>query len=368
MPSSTRKIPGPTLCATAALGTLLFATANARADEAVPVRVIEAAAAEAAETLRLTGTVTARQRAHLSPRVSGLVKVVHVDAGDVVKRGDVLVELDRTLGELAVRRAEAALSEARTQLAEARRLQSEAKELVVDNFIPETEARARGANVELTDATATRLEVELREAVERLERHAVPAPFAGVIASKQTEAGEWVETGTPVVELVGTEGLRIDVQAPQERFSDIDADTRVAVRLDGHPREEWSGRVGAVVPVNDPGARTFLVRVLVDEAAEFLMPGMSAEVSFAIRGDGVAVTVPRDALVRAPDGSDRVWIVASDDGAARAEPRTVRIGRSLAETVEVVDGLEPGLPVVVRGNESLREGQAVQIVETAAEM
>jgi RND family efflux transporter MFP subunit len=154
----------------------------------------------------------------------------------------------------------------------------------------------------------------------------------------------------------------LDVQAPQERFVDIDEETPVSVRLDGHPKISLRGRVAAKVPVNDAGARTFLVRVLLQDADGLMIPGMSAEAIFGIRSERSAVTVPRDALVRDSDGTGRVWSVRKVDGEARAFPRVVRLGRSLAETVEVVDGLEPELAVVVRGNETLREGQPVHVV------
>lgn len=331
-------------------------------DSAAPVRVTRAEVADTAETLRLTGTVTAERRARLSPRVSGLVAAVHVDAGDRVEEGEVLLELDRKLAELALRREEAALEEARARLGEAKRLQGEANALVKDEFIPATDARARTANVKLNAAVVARLDAEVREASELVERHSLIAPFGGVISHKRTEAGEWVQTGTPVLELVGTERVRLDVQVPQERFLDIDEKTPVSVRLDGRPERSFAGRIAAKVPVHDRGARTFLVRVLLEDADGWMIPGMSAEARFGIRGAESAVAVPRDALVRAPDGTDRVWVVERVDGETRAFPRTVRLGRSLAETIEVVGGLEAELPVVVRGNETLRDGQLVRVI------
>jgi RND family efflux transporter MFP subunit len=335
---------------------------SSEADPATPVEVARAVAADTAETLRLTGTVTAERRARLSPRVSGLVAAVRVDAGDRVEEGDVLLDLDRVLAELGLRRAEAAVDEARTRLTEAKRLQGEAKELVKDNYIPETDAHARTANVKLNAAVVARLEAEVHEAQERVARHSVVAPFAGVISRKLTEAGEWVETGVPVLELVGTDDLRLDVQAPQERFVDVDENTSVSVRLDGHPNRTFTGRVAAKVPVHDPGARTFLVRVLLEDADGWMIPGMSAAATFGISGERSAVTVPRDALVRDSDAIERVWIVEDVDGESRVSSRPVRIGRSLAETIEVVEGLEVDLPVVIRGNETLREGQVVQVL------
>jgi hypothetical protein len=93
-----------------------------------------------------------------------------------------------------------------------------------------------------------------------------------------------------------------------------------------------------------------------------MIPGMSATATFGISGERSAVTGPRDALVRDADGIERVWIVQDIDGESRVSARPVRLGRSLAETIEVVEGLEVDLPVVIRGNETLREGQAVQVL------
>ncbi len=362
--SARSRAPGRLLLAAigCAGGMFLAASGVVADDSPAPVRVVQAVATDSARLLRLTGTVTAERRARLSPRVSGLVSTVRVDAGDRVEKGDVLLDLDRVLAELAVRQAQAALDEARARLAEAKRLQAEAATLLRDEFIPESEVESRGATVKLNAAAVARLDAEAREARELVARHSVIAPFAGVIASKRTESGEWVETGTAVLELVGTEDLRLDVQVPQERFVDIEEDMAVEVRLDGWPDRPRVGRVAAIVPVNDPGARTFLVRVELGAAAA-IFPGMSGDASFAIRGQPNAMVVPRDALVRAPDGGDRIWVVEARDGGTQAVPRKVSIGRALAETVEVVEGLALGDSVVVRGNETLREGQSVHVLD-----
>jgi RND family efflux transporter MFP subunit len=354
------------------LSTLLAPLRPAGADEPAPVRVATAVSADAADTLRLSGTVTARQSAGLSPRVSGLVTAVHVDAGDRIDAGDVLLDIDPALARLHLRQAEAALREGEAQLAESRRLHREAAQLVAERHLPETEVHARAAAIELAAATAARLEADVRSAAELLERHALVAPFAGVISARRTEAGEWVETGTAVLDLVDTDHIRLDVQVPQERFGDIDADTSVRIHLDGTAEQSFPGRVIARVPVNDPAARSFLVRVgLAGDDAEQratrrLIPGMSAIAVFALASAENAVAVPRDALVRADDGSFRVWLVDRSGDTPRVHARAVRVGRSLAARVEVRDGLVAGDVVVVRGNESLREGQAVDVREDAA--
>ena len=77
-----------------------------------------------------------------------------------------------------------------------------------------------------------------------------------------------------------------------------------------------------------------------------------------------ALIVPRDAVVRRPDGSETIWTIEVEDGVTKAAPRVVRTGRVYRNNVEVLsDNLEPGTQVVVRGNEILRPGQPVTVTE-----
>jgi RND family efflux transporter MFP subunit len=339
----------------------LLALNPVAAQDAAPVVLTEARVERVIEQLPLTGTVTARQQASLSPRTSGLVATVHVDAGDRVIAGATLVTLDSTLAELAVQRAEAALAEARARLTENERRRDETRKLLAQQSIAETEAQAREAELRIAAAAARQLEVEVRERTELLARHTVVAPFAGVVTRKLTDAGEWVNTGTAVVELVAIDRARVDVQLPQERFAEITDDTSVEITLDALPGSTIPGRVTARVPVSDPAARTALVRVEPKDAAVRLLPGKSARVVFHLPSAEPVLTVPRDALVRRPDGTRNVWIAERDGDAWKAAPRRVDLGRLFADLVEIRAGLEPGQHVVLQGNETLRDGQPLKI-------
>ena len=348
-----------------ALALALLISGQALAQKAAPVEVTTVGLATLSEELVLSGTVTALRRADLSPRVSGLVQRIAADTGDQVKAGQLLVELDPTLARLAMQRTGSALAEARTQLREARRLHKEATSLVDRKFLPGTRLDAAKAELDRARASVARREAEHRETSEIVARHRVNAPFGGVIVRRHAELGEWVDTGDAVLELVSTGALRIDVQMPQEHFPRIADDSPVTVRPDASDQLRLEGRIAARVPVSDPTDRTFLVRVLVDRHDGALAPGMSARVAFSLPVAGRGLTVPRDALMRRPDGSVDVWLARDGaDGAASATRQAVRLGRSLANRVEIVAGLEPGQRVIVRGNERLREGQPVRVVGT----
>lgn len=353
----------PEICRVA-LATLIacLSASYASAQDAVPVTVAAPRSAQVTDELRLTGTLTAERSARLSPRVDGLVARVRVDAGDRVRAGAPLIELDSTVASLALDRARAGTAEARARSDEAMRLAVEARRLVAEKHLPQTELARREAEAKLAAAALAASQASEREQAELLRRHVVPAPFSGVVARRLTDVGEWVSRGTPVIELVATDRVRLDVQAPQERFSAIREDAVVRVSADALGGDSLPGRVVARVPVSDPSARTFLVRVVVDEPAGRLLPGTSATAVFALPSAKQALVIPRDALLRYPDGSHTVFVLRDGPNGPTALERPVKLGGGGAQ-VEILEGIERTDRVVVRGNERLRSGQAVRIVE-----
>jgi RND family efflux transporter MFP subunit len=329
---------------------------------AAPVSVAVPRTASIGQELRLTGTLTAEHSASVSPRVDGLVARLQVDAGDRVEAGATLLELDATVATLALRRAEANVAEARVRLAEARRLLDEGRRLVAERHLPKTELGRRESEAALAAAALASSEAVRREQAELVRRHVLPAPFAGVVAQRLTDVGEWVSRGDPVFELVATDRVRLHVRAPQERYASLTPDAPVTVLPDAFPGTNLKGRITARVPVTDPTLRTFLVRILIEDADARLLPGTSATAVIGLAAQGEALIVKRDALNRYPDGSYSVFVVVEEGGVPVARERRVRIGRS-ASDVEVLEGLAPGERVVVRGNEALRSGQPVRIVD-----
>ena len=117
-----------------------------------------------------------------------------------------------------------------------------------------------------------------------------------------THAGEWVTPGTPVVELVATEALRIDFEVPQEYYPRISPSLDVEVTLDAWPGRSFGATVIARVPKSDTRSRTFtLLTRLVDDAET--IPGMSARALLRLDAGREGVAVSRDALLRYPDGA-----------------------------------------------------------------
>lgn len=309
--------------------------------------------------LELTGSVTALRQSNLSARTEGLVLKLNVDAGDVVKAGDVLMELDAELAKIALETAIAESEQAEARLVEARRLDDEAKKLAKSGAFAKSEAATIETSVKIAEAVLKGSEVAEKQQRAVIERHKLLAPFDGVVSEKLSEVGEWVQTGTPVIRLVETGNLRMDVQAPQELFTKLSSNPELEVRLDSHPDKTLSGKVSVIVPVKDIVARTFLARIEMEDPDGLAAPGMSGKVSFVFSGEE-AIQVPRDAVVRFPDGSMKLWVVGEENGRQVAKSKRVEVATTLTDMIEVTDGIDVGEQVIVRGNEGMREGQLVE--------
>jgi RND family efflux transporter MFP subunit len=344
-----------------AAGAVLLPLVAARA-EGPPVGVAEATTRPVIEVVRVSGTVTSPQTAVLSASVAGLVEGVAVDAGDRVATGDVIVTLDSELEDLTLDRAVAEAAQARTALEDARRRLAEAERVGPTRAIAESEIRSLRAEVAQGEAALDAATAAARQQEAVLRRHSVTAPFAGVVSQRITEVGEWVNPGDGLVELVATDGLRFDFRVPQAYFGRIGDDTRATLAVDAEPDRTMPGDIRAIVPVKDPGARTFLLRVVAaSDEGPAVTPGMSARAELRIATGRDGVVVPRDALLRYPDGRQTVWTVHREEGETRVHEQRVGTGVEFDGVVEIRSGLESGATVVTRGNEVLRDGQAVSV-------
>ena len=143
-------------------------------------------------------------------------------------------------------------------------------------------------------------------------------------------------------------------------------DTPVEITLDALAGSVIAGYVDTIVPVKNPGARTFLVRVLAasSEADDTLSitPGMSARGKLNIDTGRSGIAISRDAILRFPDGRMIVWVLDTSEELPIVRERIVGIGLEFNGAVEITSGLSDGDVIVVRGNEALQDGQAVIVL------
>ena len=332
-----------------------------------PVRVEVVTERLIVSQINVTGTVTSPRTALLSTAVAGLVAELTTDEGHRVVTGEPLLRLDAELAQLALERARAEVLQRETDLADAKRRFAEAEKVGEQRGIARTQIESLRAEVTSDEAALVASQAAAREQEAIVERHTLRAPFAGVISRRFTELGEWVSPGNGLLELTATDNLRFDFQVGQNNFAALSPQTAVDISLDAIPGEPIAGRIDTIVPVKSPGARTFLVRVVAENAEPEntlkITPGMSVRAELNVDAGRSGIAISRDAVLRFPDGRITVWVVDTTGDTPVVREQLIRTGFEFSGQVEIASGLNVGDLVVVRGNETLQEDQAVSILD-----
>jgi len=300
--------------------------------------------------------VEAPRSARLSSDVEGRVTELSVSLGDRVQADALLLRIDDQDVALQARSAAADVSEARATLDNARRRLQEGRRLREGRNIASSELSQRETDVAIAEAVLERRRAERDRLEARLARHSLRAPFAGRLTHRDVELGEWATPGTPLLTLIDLTQLTLDFNVPLAVHHRLDG-ADLEVRPSGH--DDWlPARPLTDVPLDETRSRQFLLRAVLDDAPD-LLPGMAVQGRLLLKDDKGPV-VPRDALIRRPDGSVSLWLARQEEGEWRARERQVTPGASHEGRV-AIQGIDAGERVVVRGNERLEEGQRLTL-------
>lgn len=357
----------------------------------VKVTVAEAREGQFAPTLFGIGAVEARRSYALGPLQAARVRTVQVDAGEAVRAGQLLaqldpVDLDERVAALdaSLNRADSLIAQAQAQRADAqaRRKTAQAnasrnEDLARQNFISASALEARVqelASAEAQVAAALAAEAAARQDLGRLraERAAVLqqrknlqllAPVDGVVISREAEQGATVLAGQPVVRMLDPASLWIRTRFDQARSAGLAVGLPAQVQLRSSPGQTWNGRVARLEAVSDTLTEERLATITLDAPPHGWSVGETAEVSLQLPPIPASLLVPAAAL-RQVDGHSGVWLV--DEG--RLVFRPVRKGASSPQgMVQVLDGLKPGERVVVYSQKALDAGSRFRVVDRLVE-
>jgi RND family efflux transporter MFP subunit len=329
----------------------------------VPVRTVLPEQAEIAPQRRLSGSLIALQDAELSLQQAGVVVSIAVEPGSSVRRGDELLRLDDQLARLEAARDAASLAEGRARAQEAQRVADERRVLAEQRNLPRTQAEAAAAEAAIAAVAVSRLEAELRLQQAVVDRHRLNAPFDGVIRARHVDLGEWVQPGDAVLDLVSNAELRFEVYAPQELWGRLQPGDRAELRFDRLPDRRLEGEIEARVAAQDRASRSFLLRLRLLEPDALLTAGMSGEAVFTAGEGQTQWTLPRDALLRYPDGSVGIWLAEATPEGHVARARRIEPGAELGTRIAVQAGIDGGERVVLHGNERLRDGEPLKLLD-----
>ncbi len=308
--------------------------------KALPLKTVKASISRTEGEVTVSGTVVARESARVAARVQGYVVELNVDAGDHVKKGQVLLRLDSKEMVEREAQAKAALESATADLVKARNDFERYKVLFEKQSIAKKDYDDVLAKYDVAQAAEARAKAALDEAKTLLSYTVVTAPFDGIVGEKDVNLGDLATPGHQLLTIYTPSSVELVASVGEQYAPYLKAGTSVTLEVPSISLKETSS-IREVVPQREEKTRTITVKAPLTETPG-LAPGLYGRLTFNTR-PSKAIVIPSEA-VKIVGQLETVRVV--ENGTVKI--RHVRSGRKLADgKVEILSGLNPGEEVVV---------------------
>lgn len=327
--------------------------------------------------LAYTADITPNQLVHIFSHVDGYISKLHVDKGDFVKAGQLLIEIDHQDFVHAVNQAKANLAAARSKVTQQEASVHNAKltlkrmqALIKDQFVSQQDldnaqvnADAALAALESLRAQVQQMEVALAQAETNLTYSYIRAPFSGYVAERNLDLGAYVTgaaagtstTSRGIVSLHDIDTVRTLIEVVEKDVPLVQIGQKADVRAEAYPDRVFEGTVTRVVQALNRATRTMTVEVDLPNKDRLLKGGMFARVEILVGRHQNALQIPIDAVSRLED-LQYVYVVRDN----KAERVPIEIGMRDGNRVEVTKGLDGPEQVIVSGKDLVHDGTTVQ--------
>ena len=314
---------------------------NQSVEPAQTVPSVEIAVAEARDVPldnTYASTVQAEAVNNIAPQTGGRIRKINVEVGDYVVKGQILAEMDR--------------------------LQLDQLELQVQNDEIEYE-RLKGlykeGGVSQSDFEAAELGYKVRRTnlANVRENTILRSPISGFVTARNFDAGDLFTMSAPLFTVQQVTPVKLLVGISESEYSLVKKGDQVTLTVDAIPGRTFNGKIGRLYPTIDAATHTFKAEVTVPNTDRVLRPGMYARVKVNF-GTRRSVVVPDQCLVKQEGTGTRFIYVLNADNTVSYLP--VTIGRHMGREYEIIEGLEDGQKVVLKGQSLLRDGIKVNVL------
>ena len=309
------------------------------AAETIPsVEVTVAQARDVPQDNTYASTVQAEAVNNIAPQTGGRIRKINVEVGDYVVKGQILAEMDR--------------------------LQLDQLELQVQNDEMEYE-RLKGlykeGGVSQSDFEAAELGYKVRRTnLENVRENTIlRSPITGFVSARNFDAGDLYGMSAPLFTVQQVTPVKLLVGISESEYSLVKKGDKVTLTVDALPGKTFNGKIERLYPTIDAATHTFKAEVTVPNTDRVLRPGMYARVKVNF-GTRHSVVVPDQCLVKQEGTGTRFIYVLNADNTVSYLP--VTIGRHMGREYEILEGLEDGRKVVVKGQSLLKDGIKVNVL------
>ena len=294
------------------------------------------------DILELPGTVEAYYDIDLASKMGGSVEWIGYDEGDRVKKGDKLLQVDVRVIQAQVERAKSAYELAQLKFARTKNLFT--KQVVSPDDYDNAQADLRSASAALAEAEAL------------LANGSLFSPIDGILDRRLVDCGEHIAEGQTVMKIVAIDKVKVVYNVPEKDIHHFQTGNQVRLHVSNGSIHETTGTIQFVAMSADPSARTYPLKVVVENQDQSLRPGMIVRAALVRRQIDAGIAVPFFTIVEREIGKS-VFVV--EDGVAVERP--IEYGMYQNGMVEIVKGLAVGDRLVVVGQRNLFNGQKVSV-------
>ena len=350
-----------TLTATAFFVTSCGSEDKKTVEDNSPAIVVKTSQVEANSNspfLAVSGKIQATNSADLSTRMMGYVNKVHVNVGDKVRKGQLLVSINNS--DLQAKRAQvnAGITEATAAFNNAQKDYNRFKNLFADNSASQKEMDDMTANFEMAKARLESANQMKNEVNAQFTYSNITAPFSGTVTSKNVEAGNMANPGVPLISIETPGAFEVMAMVPESEISAIKKGTTVDVLVKSI-NQTIKGKVTEVSTSAKNTGGQYLVKIDLDKTEANILSGMFTTVQFPVerKAKTAMVLVPTEAIVT----NGQLSGIYTPSQSNTAMLRWLRLGRTFGDQVEVLSGLNADEAYIVSAEGKLYNGAKISI-------
>lgn len=284
-------------------------------------------------------TVRSKQTTHVAARVLAPIKAIHVKAGDNVKKGDLLIELDNRNNRANVAQSRANINSIRARLSQAKSHYIRTKSLYSKESVTKAQLEQASANYHSLSAQLASAKQKLESSETTLSYSQIKASFAARVIDRYAEPGDLASPGMKLLTLYDPNSLRIDANVRESVALTLKIGQQLETQVPAL-HKNIIATIEEIVPAADPGARSFLIKAKIENKGE-LLPGMFARIQIPL-GKADQLLIPAT-YIKQIGQLDVVWVLENNF----AIRRFIRIGQQFGDNVLVISGLSTGEKIVL---------------------
>lgn len=312
--------------------------ANQKTDERPEVKLAQVNMQSIPQTEEYSATVESDIKNDIAPNTPYRIEKIYADVGDVVRKGQLLVQLDAS----NLRQVKLQIDNQRIEFNRTNALY-----------------QVGGVSKAEYDNAKTQLDVLTTQYRQLMENTQLVAPISGIVTARNYDSGDMYASGKAILTIEQTNPVKLLINVSETYYKQMTKGMHVDITLDAYEGESFDGKVTIVYPTVDPTTHTFPVEITISNPQQKVRPGMFARATVNF-GNQNHVVVPDEAIVKQIGAGDRYVYVYSG---GKVRYNKVELGRHIGTTYELISGVNDGAQVVIAGQNKLSDGKEVKVVK-----